>query len=74
MRGNFLRDLPGSALQALGQFKADGRGDFAHLDPGRPFRDNGDVLAVVLANMRGQGGANASFENVNHVAPICNEK
>jgi hypothetical protein len=27
----------------------------------------------VLSNMRGQGGANASFENVNHVAPIVQQ-
>jgi hypothetical protein len=27
-----------------------------------------------LANMRGKGGADARFENVIHVAPICKEK
>ena len=74
LRGDFLRDLPRSALQALGQLEADGRGDFAHLDAGRPLRDDGDILAVVLANMRREGGANAGFENVIHVAPICKEK
>ena len=74
LSGNFLRDLPWSALQALGQLEADGRGNFAHLDAGRPLRDDGDILVIVLANMRREGGANAGFENVIHMAPICKEK
>ena len=74
LRGDFLRDLPRSAFQALGQLEAHGRGDFAHLDAGRFLRDDGHVLLVVLADMRREGGANAGYENVYQVAPICEEK
>ena len=63
----------GCAFQPLGQLEADGRGDFAHLDAGRFLRDNGHVLLVVLADVRRERGANAGYENVNQVAPICEE-
>ena len=74
LHGNFLRDLARSALQALGQLKTDGRGGLAHLDAGRFLRDDGHVLLVVLADMRRESGANAGYENVYQVAPICEEK
>ena len=74
LRGNFLRDLPRSAFQPLGQLKADGCGGLAHLDTRRLLRDDGHVLLVVLANVRRECGANAGYENVYQVAPICEVK
>ena len=74
LRGNFLRDLTRGAFQALGELKAHGRGGLAHFDPGRSLRDDGHVLLVVLADVRRKGGANAGYENVYQVAPICEEK
>jgi len=70
LRGNFLGDLARGALQALGQFEADWRGDLAHFDA-RGFRgDDGYVLLIVLADMRGERGADSVYENVYQVAPI----
>ena len=72
--GNFLRDLPRRALQALGQLEADRRGCLAHLDARRLLRDDGYVLLVLRADMRRERGADSGYENVYQVAPISEEK
>jgi hypothetical protein len=74
LNGNFLRDLPRRAFQALGELEADGRGGLAHLDAWGFLRDDGHVQLVVLADMCREGGANAGYENVYQVAPICEVK
>src|SRR5262249_26785653 len=64
--GNFLGDLPGSFLQALGQLEAYGRGSFAQFQFGRPVERYGELDAVLFFDVSGQRFAQAMQKSEIH--------
>src|ERR1700751_1042461 len=64
--GDFLRDGPRSLFQALCEFEPHRGSGFAKLEFRRSPQDNGDIDAVFLADMSGEGLAQALDQSQVH--------